>query len=273
MERQAIIDALGTLGEPQDGQRWLDYSRYGVTTADASRLVSLIKDKAGEFCESEDDDYWVPLHAWRALKALMPAGLELLISGLNLVCEDEWAQDEIPEVIAAARNAAIEPLAGFIMQADNEVQARFLAIDALAQVGKTNSSLRAKAIGRLTECLQASAAAESELNGYLIAQLIDLKAADSLPVITAAFAEERVAVSISGDLEDVEIGLGVRTERSTPRPDYHAKAGDSDETDQHDAEEMPRMEPVRRETPKVGRNEPCPCGSGRKFKKCCALIS
>ncbi len=27
---------------------------------------------------------------------------------------------------------------------------------------------------------------------------------------------------------------------------------------------------VRRTTPKVGRNEPCPCGSGRKFKKCCA---
>ena len=22
---------------------------------------------------------------------------------------------------------------------------------------------------------------------------------------------------------------------------------------------------------KVGRNEPCPCGSGKKFKKCCAL--
>ena len=21
---------------------------------------------------------------------------------------------------------------------------------------------------------------------------------------------------------------------------------------------------------KVGRNEPCPCGSGKKFKKCCA---
>jgi uncharacterized protein len=26
---------------------------------------------------------------------------------------------------------------------------------------------------------------------------------------------------------------------------------------------------VRRESPKVGRNEPCPCGSGRKFKHCC----
>lgn len=26
---------------------------------------------------------------------------------------------------------------------------------------------------------------------------------------------------------------------------------------------------VRRETPKVGRNDPCPCGSGKKFKQCC----
>lgn len=29
-------------------------------------------------------------------------------------------------------------------------------------------------------------------------------------------------------------------------------------------------ETVRHEGPKVGRNDPCPCGSGRKFKKCCA---
>ena len=27
--------------------------------------------------------------------------------------------------------------------------------------------------------------------------------------------------------------------------------------------------PIKRATPKVGRNEPCPCGSGKKFKKCC----
>ncbi len=28
-------------------------------------------------------------------------------------------------------------------------------------------------------------------------------------------------------------------------------------------------EPVKRQTPKVGRNDPCPCGSGQKFKRCC----
>ncbi len=25
---------------------------------------------------------------------------------------------------------------------------------------------------------------------------------------------------------------------------------------------------VRRDGPKVGRNDPCPCGSGKKYKKC-----
>src|SRR2546422_7870371 len=27
--------------------------------------------------------------------------------------------------------------------------------------------------------------------------------------------------------------------------------------------------PIKRDTPKVGRNEPCPCGSGKKYKNCC----
>ena len=27
--------------------------------------------------------------------------------------------------------------------------------------------------------------------------------------------------------------------------------------------------PVVRDAPKTGRNDPCPCGSGKKFKKCC----
>jgi uncharacterized protein len=29
------------------------------------------------------------------------------------------------------------------------------------------------------------------------------------------------------------------------------------------------MTTFRRSMPKIGRNEPCPCGSGRKFKHCC----
>jgi len=30
-----------------------------------------------------------------------------------------------------------------------------------------------------------------------------------------------------------------------------------------------KVKQIKLETPKVGRNEPCPCGSGKKYKKCC----
>jgi preprotein translocase subunit SecA len=43
-------------------------------------------------------------------------------------------------------------------------------------------------------------------------------------------------------------------EEETPRP---ARTGGDDV-----------IKTVRREEPKVGRNDPCPCGSGRKYKKC-----
>lgn len=34
-------------------------------------------------------------------------------------------------------------------------------------------------------------------------------------------------------------------------------------------EEVAANQPIRRTTPQVGRNDPCPCGSGKKYKKCC----
>jgi preprotein translocase subunit SecA len=37
-------------------------------------------------------------------------------------------------------------------------------------------------------------------------------------------------------------------------------------------EEAARTKTVTRDQPKVGRNEPCPCGSGKKYKKCCGAM-
>ena len=34
-----------------------------------------------------------------------------------------------------------------------------------------------------------------------------------------------------------------------------------------------KPETFRREAPKVGRNDPCPCGSGKKYKNCCGRFA
>lgn len=42
------------------------------------------------------------------------------------------------------------------------------------------------------------------------------------------------------------------------------KAGEGHQHHHH-----PKPQTVQRDSPKVGRNDPCPCGSGKKYKKCC----
>jgi len=41
----------------------------------------------------------------------------------------------------------------------------------------------------------------------------------------------------------------------------------------HGQRKGPEKETVRRQGPRVGRNDPCPCGSGKKYKKCCGAAS
>ena len=40
-----------------------------------------------------------------------------------------------------------------------------------------------------------------------------------------------------------------------------------------DSRQSERQSPFMRDVPKVGRNDPCPCGSGKKYKQCCGKIS
>jgi uncharacterized protein YchJ len=52
-----------------------------------------------------------------------------------------------------------------------------------------------------------------------------------------------------------------------PKPDHQHGPDCDHDHDDHDHSHQ-RMEPIRRTEPKIGRNDPCHCGSGRKFKKC-----
>ncbi|HEX4638653.1 MAG TPA: preprotein translocase subunit SecA [Chthoniobacterales bacterium] len=57
----------------------------------------------------------------------------------------------------------------------------------------------------------------------------------------------------------------LRARQTQPMPAMAGvAAGDGD-----GAGEMSIDLPVKRSLPKVGRNEPCPCGSGKKYKNCC----
>ena len=60
--------------------------------------------------------------------------------------------------------------------------------------------------------------------------------------------------------------FGAKRKEKTRIPDSSPKGSDTSQT----ASAPPAL--ISGET-KIGRNEPCPCGSGLKYKKCCLLKS
>jgi len=57
------------------------------------------------------------------------------------------------------------------------------------------------------------------------------------------------------------------TNLQTSRPEMAAPGSGNRQNPNQPQQEQQKTQPVRVEQ-KVGRNEPCPCGSGKKFKKC-----
>ncbi len=59
-----------------------------------------------------------------------------------------------------------------------------------------------------------------------------------------------------------------RDARSNPAaaPTPRAASGDGEPAPEE-------SKPMRRDQPKVGRNDPCPCGSGKKYKKCHGAVA
>ena len=54
----------------------------------------------------------------------------------------------------------------------------------------------------------------------------------------------------------------------------HAQGSALPEAERESAQQVEApQQPMVRDTPKVGRNDPCPCGSGKKYKQCCGALN
>jgi preprotein translocase subunit SecA len=61
--------------------------------------------------------------------------------------------------------------------------------------------------------------------------------------------------------------FGGPARRAAPQPNAFAPSRGRSSPPRVGGDDAP-LKTVRRDEPKVGRNEPCPCGSGKKYKKC-----
>ncbi len=252
-------------------ERWPDYLELGFTKEHIPDLIRMSTDSNLNHANQDSLEVWGPLHAWRTLGQL---GAEEAVQPLVLLfvelSDDDWLPTELPKVFSLIGPVSIPALERFLSDDGIDAYNRNPVPKCLEQIAKAHSVCRKRCVDVLTCQLEKYESNAPILNAFLVSSLADLNAAESINVIREAYSKECVDISVLGDLEDAEILMGVRESRSTPPPRYNIIPGipqlDLPDLD-HDLRNVSAF-PVQRQT-KVGRNDPCPCGSGKKYKKCC----
>ena len=79
---------------------------------------------------------------------------------------------------------------------------------------------------------------------------------------------EEMRISIREDTVRQMLTVRVRTEEETKREQTVKVTSETSSS----SDGTVKKEPVRNKGKKVGPNDPCPCGSGKKYKKCCGAV-
>jgi preprotein translocase subunit SecA len=82
----------------------------------------------------------------------------------------------------------------------------------------------------------------------------------------------RVQLQTEEEVDALDDRRGAKTEFSYEHAEAQSSLGESEVPEvQEELAQQPK--PFKREGRKVGRNEPCPCGSGKKYKQCHGRLS
>ena len=101
--------------------------------------------------------------------------------------------------------------------------------------------------------------------GRLNNEAVELLMKLDLPVETEVQSTNK-AITQQNNYDKAQVNQG-STSSSTPPPQFQGSEG-YQQAIQNSMPQMEKQKPVVSTEPRIGRNDPCPCGSGKKYKQC-----
>lgn len=276
-----------------------------VTEAHLRELIGRGEEAAAPLREIlANEDYWyegvggehfVVLHAVNALGAMRnPQALPLMLEILEhaYFANHDWGVEMFPAALASYGEAAVEPLIAYIDRTrgwhrDNQDWAycRNKVASALTRIALDHESVRDRVRDFILERYN-----DPEENDYVF---LSFSAAcpfvlghdRGIQALKNAYTRRAISPTLVGTYRELLSSV------NDPTSGFYDDL-QSDLLDFYQPEEIRHREKQRREAPperlywghddaslqagaparadnKVGRNDPCPCGSGKKYKKCC----
>ena len=179
--------------------------------------------------------------------------------------DQRFSEEQLRERVVAEIQTSYEQRYAHVGSAMREIERQIMLqlLDTLWKDHLTNMDQLRQGIG-LRAYAQKNPKQEYKRESYdLFEQLLENIKHETIKYLS------HVEVSSREDVERIE---QQRRQQEVKRQYQHAQVADmaGEGADQQNPPETSK--PVIRSTPKVGRNSPCPCGSGKKYKQCCGKI-
>ncbi len=202
----------------------------------------------------------------------------------------DFLSEGLWEPLYILANSKLDELKDFVLQPGKYTYAKSMIFIVVDQIAMQEPDRRSEVIGwyqdiceAFNECTLEDNIIDSELLGLMVWHFKDFAGKDALQYVKPLFDKGWVSESVCGSYNDLATeNRGIRTKKSemlpiTERYDkiVNSWAGYNENVDDDfigsDFFDRLNSKPEVKEK-KVGRNDPCPCGSGKKYKKCCGKL-
>ncbi|BAZ69292.1 hypothetical protein NIES4106_40630 [Fischerella sp. NIES-4106] len=211
---QPPVEKLLTLSDYHKITNEYNYiAELGLDTEHIPELIRMAVDKRLNGVNSGSLEVWGQIHAWRALGQLRAeVAIEPLMQLFHELEDSDWVNEEMPKAYGMFGEIAIPRLQAYLADESHGIFPRITAIHCLEEICKQHPHARQKCITVITQQLKLFAQNPQELNGFLVASLIELQAVESATIIKSAFVGQSVPDEITGSWDDVCKILGINSD-------------------------------------------------------------
>ena len=223
---------------------------------------------------------WAPISALHLLAAIAdPDGLEPILRVLHRRPDDlgDWLTEDIPSILACFGLAAVDPVKEIVSNRYLDVYVRVVASRALSLIAREHPDCKDGIIDFFHKILVREKEDKTFLS-FCVGDLAEIKDPSSKPIIRSLFDGGRIDEEIItwSCIKDIYHTWGddllARKEDpmsffSPENLNYLRKIDEA--PSEHGTQSTEPWSALEEPERRVGRNDPCPCGSGKKYKKCC----
>ena len=239
-----------------------------ISKDDIDGLIEIALDMDLELTNAIDEKTkYIPCHALQTLgqlETLKP--FDSILERMDFFADDDYYISAVSYYLRRVGKNRTDKLLEYFLDQNNDNGNRLSILEVLEKFMEEGSEFNQKLEDTLLIYLKRDDELDDLMNASAIFDLIDLSGAKHIELIREVFKTKPVDIFYDGDLEDIEIRLGLREKRSKPREkNFLQKIVEKYELE----ESFQPLLSIPNSEPKIGRNDPCPCGSGKKYKKCC----